>query len=59
MKKALMEILCCTICKGDIILKVEEEVENEITKGKLYCTKCNIYYPIEDGVPNMLPPNYK
>lgn len=59
MKKDLMEILCCPMCKGDIALLVEEEYENDVDKGKLYCQKCNTYYPIEDGVPNLLPPGYK
>lgn len=59
MKKDLMEILCCTMCKGDIVLIGEEERDNDIIKGKLYCIKCDIYYPIENGIPNMLPPNYR
>ncbi len=59
MKKSLTGILCCTMCKGDIELMVEEEINNDIRKGKLYCPQCKIYYHIEDGIPNMLPPNYK
>ncbi len=59
MKKELMDILCCPMCKGDLVLNVEEENEKEIVKGTLYCGKCDEYYPIEDGIPNMLPPELR
>ncbi len=59
MKKDLMEILCCPICKSDVALIAEKEVNDDITKGRLYCINCNTNYPIEDGIPNMLPPNYR
>lgn len=59
MKRDLMEILCCPMCKGDITLSVIREEGIEIKDGTLYCQKCNIFYPIENGIPNMLPPNMK
>lgn len=59
MKRDLIDILCCPMCKGDIILNIIEENEKEITKGIFRCEKCNINYPIEDGIPNMLPPNMR
>jgi len=59
MKRDLMDILCCPMCKGDLVLNVEEENEKEIVKGTLYCGKCNEYYPIDDGIPNMLPPELR
>ncbi len=55
MKKELMDILACPICKLDIQLNIEKEDNDEIVKGTLYCQKCNKYYPIEDGIPNMIP----
>ena len=55
MKRELMDILCCPVCKGDLVLEVEEGNENEIVKGTLYCGKCNVLYPIENGIPNLLP----
>lgn len=54
-----MEILCCPMCKGDLVLNVDEEDEKEIIKGSLFCGKCNEYYPIEEGIPNMLPPDLR
>jgi len=59
MKHELMEILCCPMCKGDLVLTVDEEDDKEIIKGSLFCGKCNEHYPIEDGIPNMLPPNLR
>lgn len=59
MKYELMEILCCPLCKGDLELTVDEETEIEIIKGSLFCGKCDEHYPIEDGIPNMLPPELR
>ena len=53
-----MNILACPICKGDLELTVTEE-DDEIIAGTLYCQKCDEYYPIEDGIPNMLPPDLR
>ncbi|MCD4844912.1 MAG: methytransferase partner Trm112 [Methanosarcinales archaeon] len=59
MKPELMEILCCPMCKGDLVLTIDEEDDKEIIKGSLFCEKCNEYYPIEEGIPNMLPPDLR
>lgn len=59
MKRQLMEILVCPVCKGELQLTVQEENEKEIVKGDLYCKKCNEHYPIEDTIPNMLPPELR
>ncbi len=59
MKKDLMDIICCPICKGDLTLSVKEEDDKEIVKGLLTCGKCSVGYPIEEGIPNLLPQNTK
>ena len=59
MKKELMEILACPICKGELELKVETEEGNEVVTGSLRCAKCNESYPIEDTIPNLLPPDMR
>lgn len=59
MKKDLMDILCCPVCKGDLQLKVKREEGGEIIEGSLYCPKCEETYPIEDGIPNLLPPGLR
>ncbi|HOT94058.1 MAG TPA: methytransferase partner Trm112 [Methanoregulaceae archaeon] len=56
MKKSMMEILCCPVCKGDLTLEVTEEDDHEVLEGHLRCSACSIDYPIEDGIPNLLPP---
>lgn len=59
LKRKLMDILACPLCKGELILKVTEEDEFEIRSGTLYCSQCDEYYPIEDGIPNLLPPDIR
>ena len=55
MRQDLMDILACPMCKGDLQLTIDEQDGDEITRGSLFCAKCNERYPIEDGIPNLLP----
>jgi uncharacterized protein YbaR (Trm112 family) len=55
MKKDLMDILVCPVCKGELELTVGEENETEVITGSLYCPKCQVRYPIVDSIPNLLP----
>ena len=55
MKRELMDILACPMCKGDLKLSVTDENETEIVSGSLYCPRCNVHYPIVDTIPNLLP----
>jgi len=57
MKKELMDILACPVCKGELQLDVGVENEREVVSGSLYCSKCDVRYPIADSVPNLLPPD--
>jgi uncharacterized protein YbaR (Trm112 family) len=57
MKKELMRILACPVCKGDLQLNVDKEEVEEIITGSLYCSTCNYSYPIVDTIPNLLPPS--
>ncbi len=52
-----MDILACPVCKGELELSVKKENEKEIVSGSLYCQKCRVSYPIEDAIPNLLPPD--
>jgi len=58
MKRDLMEILCCPVCKGDLELRVDVE-KDEILEGSLFCKHCNHRYEIKDGIPDLLPPDFK
>ncbi|MCX6012423.1 MAG: methytransferase partner Trm112 [Chloroflexi bacterium] len=59
MKKSLMDILACPICRGALKLDIKEERNNEVVTGSLYCVRCRHHYPISDSIPNLLPPNSK
>lgn len=59
MKKELMDILACPVCKGELGLSVQEEKEQEIITGSLHCPKCDVHYPIVDSIPNLLPPDQR
>ena len=59
MKRELMDILACPVCKGGLELSVEKENEEEIVTGSLYCQKCDERYPIVDTIPNLLPPDQR
>lgn len=55
MKRSLLPILCCPVCRGDLTLRVTKENEAEILDGGLSCPACGVEYPIEDGIPDLLP----
>ena len=56
-----MDILCCPLDKAELELDVEErdEAEGEVVEGTLRCTECGETYPVEDGIPNLLPPDMR
>ena len=56
MKRQLMDILACPVCKGELKLTISAENEKEIVTGSLYCARCNHNYKIVDTIPNLLPP---
>ncbi|ABS54529.1 protein of unknown function DUF343 [Methanoregula boonei 6A8] len=57
MKRSLMDILCCPVCKGDLALRVDKEDPQEILEGNLHCAACSADYPITGGIPDLLPPS--
>ena len=60
MKRDLLEILACPICKNNPLeLEVIEERDGEIVEGVLHCSRCSADYPIKDSIPNMLPPDMR
>ncbi len=54
-----MEILVCPMCRGDLELSATERDGEEIVSGSLRCVECGEVYPIEDTIPNMLPPSLR
>jgi uncharacterized protein YbaR (Trm112 family) len=59
MKESLMDVVCCPLDKADLELSVEEREDDEVMTGTLTCTECGEQYPIEDGIPNLLPPDMR
>ena len=59
-----IEILCCPVCRGDLVLTAFKTVETEgkttdVITGVLRCDACGINYPIAEGIPNLLPQEKK
>ncbi len=59
MKRDLTDILACPVCKGKLELGIETEDAKEIVAGSLYCSRCEVHYPIVDTIPNLLPPDQR
>ena len=57
MKKELMELLACPVCKEPLQLRVDKQEGEEIIAGSLYCPRCQHSFPIVDAIPNLLPPS--
>ncbi|NMB77690.1 MAG: Trm112 family protein [Methanomicrobiales archaeon] len=55
MKRSLMDILCCPVCKGDLALTADKEDAKEVLEGTLHCASCKTDYPIHEGIPDLLP----
>ena len=59
MRPDLMDLLACPLCKGELTLTVVDEDGGEIQSGALDCAACDETYPIEEGIPNLLPPELR
>ncbi|MFC1944835.1 methytransferase partner Trm112 [Chloroflexota bacterium] len=59
MRKGIIDILACPVCKGNLDLHVQEEQGDEIITGSLYCARCSEHYPIRETIPNLLPPDLR
>lgn len=59
MRKDIVDILACPLDKSPLELTVDEENGDEVIQGSLTCTKCGEKYPIEDRIPNLLPPDMR
>lgn len=48
------------MCKGTLTLEASETRDDgDVLRGKLRCAECRETYPIEDGIPNLLPPDMR
>ena len=55
MRKDLMDILACPVCKGPLELAVDQEEGQEVINGSLFCKKCDERYPLRTGSPISCP----
>ena len=54
-----MDILACPLCRGELGLTVDRREGDEIVEGSLRCFECGEVFPIEDTIPNLLPPELR
>ena len=59
MRRDLMDILACPVCKSPLLLNAEAEKNDEVISGSLHCPECPQTYPIIDAIPNLLPPSLR
>ena len=55
MKPRLLPFLACPDCRGDLTIKRQELEGAEIVDGDLLCGGCKRVFPIQRGVPRLLP----
>lgn len=59
MRRDLMDILACPVCRG-VLQLIEEHVEgDDVITGVLRCVACPQDYPITGSIPNLLPPDLR
>ncbi len=56
MRRDLLEILRCPVCRGELRLTEADPRSEEVLNGRLDCPRCAQSYPIRDGIPDLLPP---
>ena len=58
MRRELVEQLVCPVTRDPLKLEITREDENgDVIEGALVSERINFRYPIEDGIPNLLPPD--
>ena len=59
MRRDLMDILACPVCKGTLTLTVTREDGLEVLDGAGGAAERAVDYPISEGIPNLLPPEMR
>ena len=58
MNKETLDLFACDQCFGDFYIEeYAMDSKNSIIEGIIICKKCNVWYPIYDGIANFLPPH--
>ena len=59
MKKSFLEIIRCPLCKSNFDIHTDVEREDDIIQGNLICIRCGEKFPIDNSIPNLLPPELR
>ena len=59
MRRDLMDVLVCPVCRSRLELTVEHEEGDEVVTGTLRYMACDERYPIAESVPDLLPPEFR
>ena len=54
MRRDLLPLLACPDCRGALELE-GDDTSAEVVGGSLRCRACGTAFPIEDGIPRLLP----
>jgi len=52
-RRKLLELLMCPLCEGSLELIVHKEEDGDIIEGFLICKRCNVKFPIKEGIVDM------
>ena len=55
MRRRLLDLVVCPGCGSSLRLSTKVVDGDEISEGTLACTGCERRYPIEHGIPRLLP----
>ena len=55
MKRELLSIICCPLCKGHLELRNVFEQDGEVESGLLHCIPCAESYPVVRFIPRFVP----
>ena len=60
MKPELIDFLVCPTCRNRLDLKILKKTQDDdIEEGNLKCRVCDSACPIQNGIPNLLPPDLR
>ena len=54
MKLSILDILCCPLCYGLLILHSRSLKEDVVVEGELGCSVCGKTYLLKNGLPNFI-----
>lgn len=62
MRKELFDKLCCPECRGELGLNgltTNPNDPEDVLEGELVCMGCSRTYPIQSGIPRLLPDKFR